>query len=117
TLRTEAGDSGIEIRRARLREPTGSPAARWLSTIWRKISRERSLSATRLGWPDLSGTSCATKILFPDCSDPKVVHLRRKVQAEPSGSHFRRRNGIYCALDRAHILVGEPGYAQTMAWN
>ncbi len=28
TLRTEAGDSVIGIRRARLREPTGSPVAR-----------------------------------------------------------------------------------------
>ena len=28
TLRTEAGDSGTEIRRETLREPTGSPVAR-----------------------------------------------------------------------------------------
>ena len=47
TLRTEAGDSCIGIMRERLREPTGSPVARYDSTIWRKISRERSSSSRK----------------------------------------------------------------------
>ena len=44
TLRTEAGDSVIGSARERLREPTGSPVARYVSTMRLKISRERSLS-------------------------------------------------------------------------
>ncbi len=34
----------------------------YLATIWRKISRERSLRATRLGWLDPIGTFCATTV-------------------------------------------------------
>src|SRR3954470_6463214 len=45
TLRTEAGESVIGRARDRLREATGSPGVRELSTIWRKISRERSFRA------------------------------------------------------------------------
>ena len=56
TLRTEAGDSVIGMRREILREPTGSPVARYDSTICRKISRERSSSCARPseGDPDAS---------------------------------------------------------------
>src|ERR1700722_159173 len=61
TLRTEAGDSVIGMMREWLREPTGSPVARELSTIWRKISRERSLSWARLISLEPIGTSCDTE--------------------------------------------------------
>ncbi len=44
TFRTEAGDSAIGSARDRLRDPTGSPVERYVSTIERKMVRVRSSS-------------------------------------------------------------------------
>ena len=54
TLRMEAGDSAMGSRRDRFFEPTGSPVARYRSTIWRKISRERSFNAASVPAADPS---------------------------------------------------------------
>src|SRR4029450_1066125 len=43
TLRTEAGDSVMGSARLRLREPTGSPGGRWVSTIPLEVSGERAV--------------------------------------------------------------------------
>ena len=60
TLRMVAGESEPPSLREMVREPTGSPVSTKASTTWRKISRERSFSATTL-WP--SGESIAGPIL------------------------------------------------------
>src|SRR5579871_6127209 len=70
TLRTEAGDSVIGMRRATLREPTGSPVARYDSTIWRKISRERSSSCASVTGDEPMGalTDTALSSRSDDCA-------------------------------------------------
>ena len=46
TLRTVAGDSAIGSSRDKVRDPTGSPFSKNVSTIFEKIARERSLSSS-----------------------------------------------------------------------
>ncbi len=65
TFRTEAGESVIGISFDRLREPTGSPVARYDSTIWRKISRERSSSCARPGFGIPMGGSIFMRPIYP----------------------------------------------------
>jgi hypothetical protein len=56
TFLTEAGDSAIGSMRLMLREPTGSPVARYESTMRLKISRERRSRVCRSDWPLLCCT-------------------------------------------------------------
>src|SRR5262245_3497214 len=83
TLRTEAGDSVIGSWRARLREPTGSPVARYVSTISRKIVRERSLSRCRFVRLAEAGLPKGFSVLMvvPGATLRCVVHRRIYEQA------------------------------------
>ena len=80
TLRMEAGDRAMGRNRDRFFEPTGSPVARYWSTIRRKISRERSFSAA--------------SVLAVDASQRGVKGEDMGSIMQPAASGRKRRRAI-----------------------
>src|SRR3990167_7125722 len=83
TLRTDAGESHTGTRREILRDPAGSPVARYDSTIWRKISRERSSICARLIFAEPMGTSM-------DKGRSDLPDLRSKARLSAATAPFRQ---------------------------
>src|SRR6185295_14649706 len=85
------------IRREILREPTGSPVAKYDSTICRKISRERSSSCARLTRVEPMGTSifitCVRLNLFAQICAPRLS-LGQVSPCKPPLFHLRTVNRI-----------------------
>jgi hypothetical protein len=77
-LRIEAGDRPIGSAFDRLRDPTGSPVDRYVSTIERKIARVRSLSVL---------TALVASVRdFRSCSLDRVA---RTLEPAPPSSQIR----------------------------
>ncbi len=82
TLRMVAGDRLIGRRRARVREPTGSPVATYCSTISRKTAAER---ASRPGGSGggVAGKGCSPALEAREAAGWRDGHVHR-VDSNPS---------------------------------